>query len=166
MPDVCRVYKSAYQNNALKKNQHHIAQRCDLILDSLADLGIIAFVDEATGYQYDRPKDTLQVLMELYLDKDPNRWNLQFKETFYEQISRLRKWTYVPRQRTSAFAYVTVDLVYKRIQPGLWEELKKINPNKKKYRYHQLLTHHIGNPHLREHLRAVTKLMQGCTRNL
>ena len=163
LPHVCRVYKAAYKTEAIHPKQIHIYQRCDLISDVLLDIGIVALIDEATGYQYDRPKDTLQALMALYLDKDPNKWNLQFKETFYEQISRLREWRYVPRQRTPAFAHVTVDLVYKRIQPGLWEELKKTNPNKKKYRYHQLLTDHIGNPHLREHLRAVTKLMQGCT---
>jgi hypothetical protein len=163
LPSVCRVYTTAHKVNALYKSQLHIYERCDLISDALINVAIVALIDEATGYQYDRPKDTLQALMALYLDKDPNKWNLQFKETFYEEISRLREWKYVPYQRTPAFAQVTVDLVYKRIQPGLWEELKKTNPNKKKYRYHQLLTDHIGNPHLREHLRAVTKLMQGCT---
>lgn len=162
LPEVCRVYKAAHKAGVLRKNQLHIYERCDLIADALINVAIAALVDEATGYQYDRPKDTLQALLELYVSPQPNKWSRQFQESFYKQVSRLKGWNYIPNSRTSAFGYITIDLVYKRIQPGLWEELKKTNPNKKKYRYHQILTEHIGNPHLREHLRAITKLMQGC----
>lgn len=163
LPNVCRIYKIANKNGVLRENQIHVAERCELILDSLSNVAIAALVDEATGYQYDRPKDTLQALLELYLTPQPNKWNRQFQESFYKQVCRLRQWNYIPNSRTGAFAYTTIDLVYKRIQPGLWEELKKSNPDKKKYRYHQMLSEHIGNPHLKEHLRAITNLMKGCT---
>jgi hypothetical protein len=163
LPEVCQVYKRAKRANALRVDQEHIFRRCDLIIDSLAEVGIVALVDEATGYQYDRPKDTLQALLELYVQKDPRPWEKQFTEKFYKGICKLRGWEYNPKNRTSAFSYVTVDLIYKRIQPKLWEELKKSNPNKQKYRYHQLLTENIGNSHLQEHLRGIIRLMDGAS---
>jgi hypothetical protein len=163
-PQVCQVYKAAGKAKVLRENQLHIAERCDTIIDSLAGVAIAALIDEATGYQYVRPADTLQEeLLKFYIQLDPQVWKRQFMEDFYKEISRLRQWKYIPNKRTSAFAHITVDLVYKRIQPGLWEELKKTNPNKTRYRYHQMLTDNIGNPHLQKHLLSLIKLMKNCS---
>lgn len=162
-PQVCQVYKAAGKAKALRENQIHVFERCDSIIDSLAGVAIAALIDEATGYQYVRPANDLQELLKLYVQSDPRNWKLQFTEDFYKEICRLRQWKYTPNKRTSAFAHITVDLVYKRIQPGLWEELKKSNPNKTKYRYHQMLTDNIGNPHLQKHLSSLTKLMKNCS---
>jgi hypothetical protein len=151
-PQVCQVYKAAGKAKVLRENQLHIAERCDTIIDSLAGVAIAALIDEATGYQYVRPANALEDLLKLYVQSDPRNWERQFAEDFYEEICRLREWTYTPNKRTSAFARITIDLVYKRIQPGLWEELKRSNPNKTKYRYHQMLTDNIGNPHLQKYL--------------
>ena len=159
---TCKIYRIAYKENVLTKNQLHVFERCELISDSLLGVAIAALIDEATGYQYVRPENALRDLLKFYIQSDPRNWERQFTEDFYKEICRLRKWDYTPKQRTSAFAHVTVDLVYKRIQPGLWEELKKTNPNKTKYRYHQMLTDNIGNPHLQKHLISLIKLMQKC----
>ena len=161
-PQVCQVYKAAGKAKVLRENQLHIAERCDTIIDSLAGVAIAALIDEATGYQYVRPANALEDLLKLYVQSDPRNWERQFAEDFYEEICRLREWTYTPNKRTSAFARITIDLVYKRIQPGLWEELKRSNPNKTKYRYHQMLTDNIGNPHLQKHLLSLIKLMKNC----
>jgi hypothetical protein len=162
VPQTCRIYKAAKKEGVLTKNQLHVFNRCDSIIDLLAGIAIAALIDEVTGYQYIRPENALQELLRLYVQSDPRNWNRQFSESFYEEVCRLRQWKYTPNKRTCAFGTITVDLVYKRIQPGLWEELKKSNPNKTKYRYHQMLTDNIGNPHLQKHLLSLIKLMKNC----
>jgi hypothetical protein len=39
---------------------------CSSLLQALATVGIVALIDEATGYQKDRPDDALQRLWDLY----------------------------------------------------------------------------------------------------
>jgi hypothetical protein len=59
---------------------------------------------------------------------------------------------------------LTDDIVYKRLAPGVRDELKKLTPrNEKGYlknKLHQRLTGDIGNPKLREHLTGVVMLMK------
>jgi hypothetical protein len=58
----------------------------------LADVGIIALVDEATGYQEVRDKLALQAILDAYLRKELAAWAKRFPDTFYRQIFRLRSW--------------------------------------------------------------------------
>jgi len=161
LPQVCQVYRIAARNGALRKNQLHIAARCELIADALITIGITALIDEATGYQDVRPKDNLQAMLELYLEKQAQPWKRQFAEDFYKEIHRLKNWKYTPNKRPSCLGNITVDIVYERIQPRLWDELKNVNPDKKKFRYFQFLSESIGNPHFQEHLRGLIRIMKG-----
>ena len=56
LPQVCNVYLQAKYAGKLTPNQEHIAEQCLMLLNGFATVGIIALVDEATGYQYDRPR--------------------------------------------------------------------------------------------------------------
>ena len=161
LPEVCQIYRVADREGALRKSQMHIAERCDLITDALLKVSIAALIDEATGYQDVRPKDNLQAMLELYLEKQAQPWKRQFAEDFYKEIHRLKNWKYTPNKRPSCLGNITVDIVYERIQPRLWDELKNVNPDKKKFRYFQFLSESIGNPHFQEHLRGLIRIMKG-----
>lgn len=162
LPGVCKVYWDAKRAGVLRENQKHIAERCEEILVALINVAIIALIDEATGYQEVRPKNELQSLLEMYLLKSADPWKKKFTDEFYEEIHRLKGWVYNPPYRSPRVGTITIDIVYRRIQPDLWEELLTKNLDKKKYRYHQFLTENIGNIHLRSHLREITRLMAGC----
>lgn len=56
LPKVCEVYLNARDAGALPKYQLNFAKACDILIRGLAHTGIIALVDEATGYQYIRDK--------------------------------------------------------------------------------------------------------------
>ena len=77
---------------------------------------------------------------------------------------RLKGWHYDPKsvKRPSVIGRYTLDLVYKRLAPGVLEDLKRKEPQKK-HRYHQWLTRDIGHPALREHLAAVIALMKAAS---
>lgn len=55
-----RLFLDAWKSGALRKTQEPVAQRAMGFLAILADVGITALIDEATGYQRNRPDDDLR----------------------------------------------------------------------------------------------------------
>jgi hypothetical protein len=166
LPRVCEVFLSAREAGALTHGQVHIARECEIILRGLARVGIIALVDEATGYQDMRAKDALAKILEQFIAKELRQWVKTFPDDFYKELFRLRKLAYPPNNglKPQYIGKLTNDLVYARLAPGVLEELKRMTPRdekgRAKHRYHQQLTEEIGHPRLREHLGGVVVAMK------
>lgn len=166
LPEVCRVYLSAMDQNVLLANQLHIAERADILVRALASIGIVALVDEATGYQEYRDKKALSALLDKYLLHEFAKWAKRFPDTFYREMFRLRGWIYpsVSGGKPSVVGKYTMDIVYQRLAPGLVKELETRNPKeeggRRKAMHHQWLTEDVGHPALSEHIHAVTGLMR------
>lgn len=54
LSDICEAVLAARKAGKLQSQQMHIADQCEMLLRGFARVGIIALVDEATGFQYDR----------------------------------------------------------------------------------------------------------------
>lgn len=67
LPDVCEVILDAKVAGTLKESQGKLADAALILIRALAKVGIIALVDEATGYQADRARDELQLILESYV---------------------------------------------------------------------------------------------------
>lgn len=138
----------------------------DALIRGLAEIGIVALVDEATGFQEVRQKHALQEILDAFLLKELAAWAKRFPDDFYKEIYRLRGWEWRGRKFNppQAVAGYTTDFVYERLAPGIREELERRMPKaddgKKKGRLHQLLTEDIGHPALAQHLHAVITLMK------
>jgi hypothetical protein len=167
LPEVCLIYSDALISGAVRLNQRHVAERCQRLGLAFMKIGIVAYIDEATGYQEKRPKNALEAMLEMYLLSEPAKWEKKFSYEFYKEIHRLKGWNWDSKKHTMlpTVGKIVVDVVYKRIQPDIWEEMLKKNPKdekgRRKYKYHQFLTENIGNPHLKFHLQGVIKLMKG-----
>lgn len=74
LPMVCEVYLNAREEGRLLKGQEHIGQACYVLLKGFARVGIIALVDEATGYQEQRAKDELAKILEAYVLEEYRPW--------------------------------------------------------------------------------------------
>lgn len=113
LPEVCKVFLSARDAGALLPSQIRTAQHCDILLRGMATVGIIALVDEATGFQYIRDRVALQEILDQYIGHELARWVRRFPKEFYEQIFRLKGWSYDPSssKRPMLMAQITVDLV-------------------------------------------------------
>ena len=166
LPKVCEVYLKARDEDALLATQEKFARACDILMRGLAHIGIIALVDEATGYQEVRDRQALQKILELYISKELVKWAKRFPDDFYKEMFRLKGWDY-PRVGTSkpqVVGHYTNDIVYNRISPEVLEELKKLNPPDEKgnraHKHHQWLTPEIGHPKLRDHISGVVALMK------
>jgi hypothetical protein len=138
-----------------------------MLMRGLARVGIIALVDEATGFQYVRDRMALQAILDKYIGKELAAWVKRFPDEFYDEIYRLRRWerkSGPSSRRPILIGQFTNDIVYQRLAPGILEELKEKNPlderGRRKARHHQWLTEDIGNPALARHLHAVIVLMR------
>ncbi len=144
----------------------HIIQACDLVMRGLARVGIVALVDEATGYQDVRDRLALQAILDAFLLKEFAAWAKRFPDDFYKEIFRLKKWPWkgMKVNRPQVVANYTKDLVYQRLAPGILDELEKKNPandnGKRKVKHHQFLTEDVGHPALAQHIYAVIGLMR------
>ena len=166
LPEVCKVYLKARDAGALVQSQQHIAVQADILIRGLASIGIVALVDEATGYQRDRAADALAVILERFIAKELQPWVKTFPDTYYEQLFRLRGLEY-PKDsviRPQYFGKLTNDIIYDRLAPGVREELKESTPKlpsgRRKHRFFQRLTPDLGHPKLREHLASVVTIMK------
>lgn len=168
LPEVCRVYLAARDEGALLRSQHHIATRADMLVRALASVGIVALVDEATGYQEIRDKKALAALLDQYLLKEFAKWAKRFPDSFYKEMFRLREWPYptISGAKPGVVGKYTMDIVYDRLAPGLVKELETRNPKndsgRRSAKHHQWLSEDVGHPALSEHIHAVTGLMRAC----
>ena len=165
LPAVCDVYLKA-RNDGVLRGQEHVAAQCETLVRGLAVVGIIALVDEATGYQDFRARKALEDILDKFIAKELSRWAKTFPDEFYENMFRLRNWPYDPKsvKRPSVIGRYTEDLVYKRLAPGVLEQLKELNPvdekGHRKHKHFQWLTQQEGYRRLMEHLAAVVALMK------
>jgi hypothetical protein len=74
LPKVCDLFLEARQLDMLTVQQAEIAEKCEMLVRALAKVGIVALVDEATGYQQDGDRDELHRLLSVYLSEEKLAW--------------------------------------------------------------------------------------------
>jgi|CXWL01.1.fsa_nt_gi hypothetical protein len=165
LPMVCEVYLSARDAGQDTSAQKHIVRACDLLMRGLARVGIIALVDEATGYQEDRAKNELQLILAKYIAAELMPWVKRFPDDFFRHIYRLQGWQYRPgtAKRTPQVGRLINKYIYEELPPAVLAELREKNPVTEKgyraHKHHQYLTDHTGHPHLDRQITAVMTLM-------
>lgn len=158
---VCNVWLKAREAGALQDQQLEKALKAEILTRALAETGIVALVDEATGYQSVRPQNALQSYLELVIRRELAVWAKKFPDEFYENIYKLKGWTWpgMSKNRYSVVAKYTTNLIYDRLGPGITEELIRKTPqNERGYRpfkLHQWLTDDIGDPMLATHMHSI-----------
>lgn len=164
--DLCRAIVEANRQAKLNHQMEHIVKRAEILMAGLQKVGIIALVDEATGYQYFRAREDLETILNAFIAKELMKWVKTFPDEFYSQLFRLRGWPYDASnsKRTAYLGQLTNDIVYHRLAPGVLQELKEATPKdskgRRKHKFHQKLTEDIGHPRLREHLASVITVMR------
>lgn len=162
---ICDVYLDARREGALSSSQEKIADQAEILIRAFARIGILSLVDEATGYQRDRASDALSKILEKFIAKELQPWVKTFPDEFYVQLFRLRGLDF-PRdtvKRPQYFGYLTNDIIYRRLAPGILDELKATEPKtasgRRKGTLQQRMTPDLGHPKLREHLASVCTIM-------
>lgn len=165
LPSICEVFIDAEREDKLTENQRHIAIQARVLYKGFAKLGIIALVDEATGYQEIRARDALQAYLEQYIRKELAAWVKAFPDEFFRELYRLKRWPWNgSSRRPGVVGNYIKDLIYERLGPGVLAELERKNPSdgkgQRKSKHHQWLTADIGNPALAQHMYALIGFMR------
>ena len=167
LQELCEALLEARDAGVLTtEHELRYAKQADILIRSFARVGIVALVDEATGFQSERPKDALQQYLEMLVRRELAVWAKKFPDEFYENIYKLRGWVWpgIGKNRYSVVAHYTRDLVYERMAPGLLKELEEKSPKDEKgnrnNKMHQWLTGDIGDPMLASHLQSILTLQR------
>jgi len=167
LPDICETVLKARSEGKLRHQQMRIGNQCELLARGFMRIGIIALVDEATGYQKQRAQDALAKILEQFIAKELRPYIRLFPGEFYEHLFRLRGLEF-PKdsgKKPQYFGHLTNDIVWARLAPGVLEEMRTIVPKResgrgRKYPFTRRLTEDVGHPKMREHLASVTTIMK------
>lgn len=169
LADLCDVVLEARKAGALQKQQEHIATQAEILVRGFARVGIIALVDEATGYQDARSRDALAKILEAFVTQELRKWVSTFPADYYKELFRLQGWSFPKlekdkNKRPVMAGKITNDIVYERLAPGVKDELHRMTPRDEKgrlkHKLFQRLTTDVGSPRLKEHLASVVALMK------
>ena len=171
LPQVAEVYlrfrdQCLIETGSVPDRYDRMVRAADTIMRGLAHVGIIALVDEATGFQDVRARDALAKILEQFLSSERQKWARTFPLQFYKEIYRLRNWEWQPwnTRRPQVIARWTDNFVYDRLAPGITEELRNRNPTtrpgQRSAKHHQWFNPLDGHPALREHIAGVIALLR------
>ena len=154
-------------------SQESIVTQARILLNAFAKVGVIALIDEATGYQQIRDPSALRLLVQMYIESEKREWEKQFPDSYYDELNRVygskRTTTTTSRaviqNRPQHFAKFTRTFVYHPLENGaVLEELDKINPKinsngTRRARFHQHLSEGYGIEKLKRQQQIVETLL-------
>jgi hypothetical protein len=142
------------------------AIRAHVIVRAVAKVGIVALIDEATGCEKKRAANSLAAILEAFIAKELQPWVKAFPDEYYSELFRLRNLPFPSGtvQRPKFFGILTNDIIYRRLAPGVLEELRRVAPKnskgKRSGKLFQMLSASWGYRKLLQHMGAVITMMQ------
>jgi hypothetical protein len=165
--DICDAFLEARSEIPLLDRQQIIADQCEILVRGFARIGLVALIDEATGYQYERERDELQRIIEKYVSEELRAWQKTFPDIYYKEIFRLKGWDFTVsgiKKRPSVVGTWTNKFIYEQLPEGVLEELKSKTPKSESgnytARFFQSLTDDLGSPHLTLQLNSIITLLE------
>lgn len=167
LADLCDAVLEARKSGVkLTARQAIVADQCEILMRAFAKVGIVALVDEATGYQYDRERFELSKILNAYISEEILKWQLTFTDEFYKEVYRLWHLPFIPKyikNKPSFIGKLTTKYIYEQLPKGVIEKIKdntrKTEKGNWRYKWHQSLTPEIGREHLKKQIIEVTTLM-------
>ncbi len=173
LADVAKAIVAANQAGKLTTAQSRLAGRAQILLNAFAKVGVVALIDEATGYQQIRDPKALRILIQQYIEDEKREWEKQFPDSYYDDLNRLYGSKSLTKTSTGAviqnrpqhFGKFTRSYVYHPLENGaVLEELDRINPKidargTRRDRFHQHLTLGYGIEKLKRQVQEVQTLM-------
>lgn len=172
LADVAKAIVAAGEAGLTQQQQPLFAQ-AKILLNAFAKVGVVALIDEATGYQQIRDPSALRLLVQQYIAAEKREWEKQFPDSFYDGLNRIynsKKMTTtakgaVIQNRPMHFAKFTRTYVYEPLENGaVLEELDRINPKinakgTRRDRFHQHLSLGYGIEKLKRQVLSVETLI-------
>lgn len=173
LADIAKSIVDAWSAGSLTKTQEPLAIQARIIQNAFAKIGVVALIDEATGYQQVRDPSALRLLVQQYIEEEKREWEKQFPDSYYDELNRVfgsKRYTQnragaVIQNRPQHFANFTRSYVYHPLENGkVLEELDRINPKidkkgTRRSRFHQHLTLGYGIEKLKRQVQEIMTLI-------
>ncbi|HEV8415677.1 MAG TPA: P63C domain-containing protein [Bryobacteraceae bacterium] len=162
--EICQAFVTAWERGELTTDrQRELAMKAAIFMSACAKVGLIALIDEATGYQYDRPVDALQFKLKLFLLEEMRKWEKTFPDELWGQFGRLTNWKGSINSRPKYWGKLVMELIYEYLDPDVAQWLKENAPEPiGKKSYHRWLTEQYGLKKLVEHIYKVIGIASTC----
>ncbi len=168
--EVCDALIQARNERKLRPSQAFLARQAEIVLRSAAKVGIVALIDEATGYR-DRVKDEYRQLFDKFIRDEFRQWDQEFPDKFFEMIYRLyglKRQTLDSNRHPQFFGGFIRKYVYYPLansRGAILEKLDERNPTVyagggRRYKLFQFLSDEIELPAFRQHLWQTVGILQ------
>jgi hypothetical protein len=161
LPKICNTLLKVRDAGEDHPSQAPIIAQADIIMRGLAEIGIIALVDEATGYIDEKKKKEYRDMFRDFVRNECREWEKEFPEPFTDMIYRLYGLNKgKPNKHPQFFGHFIRKYVYAALSGSngnILEMLDEKNPvvyasGGRKHKMHQFLTDELGLPAIRGHL--------------
>lgn len=165
--DVCSAFVTANLNNEkLSEAQQEIVKNANKFILATAKIGIVALIDEATGYQAERNSKELQLKMKYFLVDDMNKareWEKTFPDELWYEFGRLTNWKGSLKLRPKYWSKLVNALIYRLLDKDIAEFLKNNKPPKYTgQKYFQWLNEGYGIKELTQHMWQIIGMAKAC----
>lgn len=160
--EICDLYLAARDRGDLRSEQLPLAQQAEIVIRATAKVGIVALIDEATGYQRVRERNALQLKLQAFIADEMAEWARMFPTEFWLELARLEGVEYSPRSRPLRWGRYVMMFVYDAVDPDVGKELRRKNPDPQFRRnHHQWLREH-GREKVNNQIQQVIAIMKLC----
>jgi hypothetical protein len=160
--EICDLYLQARDEGLLRPSQAKLADMAEIIVRACAKVGIVALVDEATGYQKVRAKQALQLKLQAFIADEIGEWAQMFPTEFWVELARLEGIQYSPRYRPLRWGKYVMLFVYDAVDPDVGRELRRKNPNPQHGQNHHQWLEKLGRERVNNQIQQVIAVMRLC----
>lgn len=150
MIEICQGFVAALQASLDKTSevkmtdrQQQMAIKASMFLSACAKVGLEALIDEATGYQYERAEDALQVKLRAFIAEELRAWEKTFPDELWAEFGRLTGWKGTLQARPKWWGKLVIELIYDTLDADVAQYIKANKPPVG-VRWHQQLTDNYG----------------------
>jgi hypothetical protein len=168
--EICQGFVSALQatmnpnspHPRLTDRQRQMAMQASVFLSACAKTGLEALIDEATGYQYDRAEDALQVKLKAFIADELRAWEKTFPDELWQEFGRLTGWSGKLHSRPKWWGKLVIELIYDTLDPDVAKYLRENRPPAGAH-WHRQLTDNVGIRALVSRCYEVIGMAKTCT---
>lgn len=161
--EICEKYLEARDQDLLAKSQAKLAIQAEIVMRACAKVGIIALIDEATGFQKVRAERDLQLKLQAFIADDLQEWARMFPEEFWLELARLEGVRYSARNRPLRWGRYVMMFVYDAIDKEVGNALREKNPNPRFLTNHHQWLKKFGRQQVHDQITRVVTVMKLCS---
>ena len=169
MIEICQGFVAALQASfdpaslypKMTDRQRQMAMKASMFLSACAKVGLEALIDEATGYQYERAEDALQVKLRAFIADELRAWEKTFPDELWVEFGRLTGWKGSLHSRPKWWGKLVIEMIYDTLDPDVALFLKNNKPPPG-VKWHRQLTENIGVRALVSRCYEIIGMSKGC----